>query len=83
MLSFGGPQLVPSGIPPIPAEARQIIQDKRVRRRAEDVLVLYMPEVWAEVDLDPAVVVRWHGRSDWHCLAVWGGDRAQIEEFMG
>jgi len=82
----GGEDYQPAGLPALPPEARSIVTDEKIRRRAEWVGVLYQPETWHQVDPDPAVVVEWRDRpGEYYCLAVWGGtrnDRGQIEEFI-
>lgn len=70
------------GFPPLPAEARGLVTDPKIRERAEWVGVLYQPEEWREVDPDPAVIVKWRGVEGYHCLAVWGGDMPAIMEFV-
>lgn len=79
----GGEDYQPAGMPALPPEARPIVTDDKIRRRANFVGVLYQPETWHQVDPDPAIVVEWRDRpGEYFCLAVWGGDRAQIEEFL-
>jgi hypothetical protein len=74
---------VPLGMPVIPRRAREILRDEKVRRRAKWVGVLYQPEEWQEVNPDPAIVVEWKDApGEFYALAVWGGDRARIMEFV-
>lgn len=73
----------PAGLPPLPPEARTILTDRKIRKRAAWVGVLYQPTEWREVRPDPAVVVEWRDRpGEYFALCVWGGDRAQIMEFV-
>jgi len=79
----GGKTFDPSPLPPLPQEARDLATDPWIRRRASWVGVLYQPQTWREVHPDPAIVVEWKSRpGEYYCLAVWGGDRAVIEEFV-
>lgn len=74
---------VPAGMPALPPRVRELASDPKVRRRAEWIGVLYQPEEWHEVDPDPALVVEWEDRpGEYYALAVWGGDQAQIFEFV-
>lgn len=71
------------GIPPIPARARELFRDRKIRRRAKWVGLLYQPEEWLAAKPDPAVVVEWCDRpGEYYALAVWGGDFRQIMEFV-
>jgi hypothetical protein len=75
--------LLPAGLPPLPAAARKIATDPKVRKHAVWVGVLYQPEEWVKVNPDPAVVVEWKDRpGEYFALCVWGGDRAAIMEFV-
>lgn len=77
---------VPSGVPVLPDRVRQILTDpalEKYRSRARWMGVLYQPESWREVNPDPALVVEWTDRpGEYYALAVWGGDRAAIMEFV-
>jgi hypothetical protein len=74
---------VPVGIPPLPQPARDLFGNKAIRRRALWVGLLYQPQGWMEVKPDPAVVVEWACLpGEYYALAVWGGDRARIMEFV-
>lgn len=45
--------------------------------------ILYQPDSWIEINPDPALIVEWKVLpKEYYCLAVWGGDKAQIEEFI-
>jgi hypothetical protein len=73
----------PVGVPALPPRIREIVTDPRVRSKATFVGVLYQPESWVEVDPDPAVIVEWKDLpGKYFALAIWGGDRAQIEEYL-
>jgi len=71
-----------SGFPALPKRVRELASDPKIRKRAEWIGVLYQPEEWREVDPDPALVVKWKGVDGYFALAVWGGDRAQLMEFV-
>ena len=74
---------LPAGIPPIPARVRRLIQDPHISRRARRTGILYQPESWAEMRPDPALVVEWDARpGEYYALAVWGGDSAEITEWL-
>ena len=73
---------VPTGFPALPEKAREIIRNERLRQYAAWIGVLYQPDGWSEKK-DPAVIVEWTDLpGEYFCLAIWGGDRAQIEEFF-
>jgi len=72
----------PSGIPPIPGTVRRTLAKILKAKRTARVGILYQPETW-EVRPDPALVVEWKDRlGEFFALAVWGGDRAQIMEWV-
>lgn len=70
------------GFPALPPAVRELARDKKIRKRAEFVGVLYQPEEWREVDPDPALIVKWRGVPGYFALAVWGGDMPQLMEFI-
>lgn len=80
----GGASMTPTGgVPPLPAVARRLLTDRRIRRRAVWVGLLYQPEGWAAPKPDPAVVVEWECRpGEYYALAVWGPDRPRIMEWV-
>lgn len=72
----------PVGMPPIPQRVRDLIEglDPKLVRWAG---VLYQPESWIERDPDPALIVEYQDvPCEYFALAVWGGDRAQIMEWV-
>lgn len=74
---------LPSGLPSLPPRVRDLATDDTIRRRANWVGVLYQPDQWREVEPDPALIVEWRDRpGEYFALAIWGGDRGQIEEFL-
>ena len=74
---------VPSGMPPIPQRVRDMLADTKIASRAKWIGVLYQPESWREANPDPALVVEWADvRGEYYALAVWGGDRAAIMEWV-
>lgn len=70
------------GFPALPPKVRALITDPAVRKRADWVGVLYQPDEWEEPNPDPALVVKWTGVEGHFALAVWGGDRPAIMEFI-
>jgi hypothetical protein len=80
--THSGKDFVPTGFPALPDKARKIIRNERLQQYAAWIGVLYQPDGWAEKK-DPAVIVEWTDLpGEYFCLAIWGGDRAQIEEFV-
>ena len=78
----GNTNVTPTGIPPLPQEARDIVNNDRLQSYAKWIGVLYQPDGWSERK-DPAIVVEWEALpGEYFCLAIWGGDRSQIEEFV-
>lgn len=78
-----GKEYIPDGMPVLPARVRALVQDKKILRRAKWIGVLYQPESWREVKPDPAVVAEWLDLpGEYYALAVWGGDRAKIMEWV-
>jgi hypothetical protein len=74
---------IPSGIPSLPQKARSIITNFRIRRLATWIGVLFQPDTWYEANPDPAIVVEWKDLpNEYFCLAIWGSDRPNIEEFI-
>jgi len=74
---------VPSGMPPIPQRVRDLLADTKIAGRAKWIGVLYQPESWRDVNPDPALVVEWSDvPGEYYALAVWGGDRARIMEWV-
>jgi len=79
----GNSAYIPSGIPALPKRVRELVRDPRIQRRANRIGILYMPETWTEVQPDPALVVEWKDiPGQFFALAVWGGDRARIMEWV-
>lgn len=73
----------PVGMPALPQRVREIATDPRVRKHARWVGVAYQPEEWLEAKPDPALVVEWAERpGEYYVLAVWGGDRPELMEFV-
>ena len=70
------------GFPALPGRVRRLASDPAIRKRAEWVAILYQPHEWRQVDPDPALVVKWKGVDGYYALAVWGGDRARLMEFV-
>lgn len=74
---------IPSGIPSLPQEARSIITNFKIRRLANWIGVLFQPDTWYEDNPDPAIVAEWRAMpNEYFCLAIWGGDKPNIEEFI-
>ena len=72
-----------AGLPALPPRVRQLATDQRIRKHARWVGVVYQPESWTEINPDPALVVEWKERpGEYYALAVWGGDRPEIMEFV-
>lgn len=70
-------------VPALPRQARRLLTDSRIRRRAAWVGLLYQPQEWREVRPDPAVVVEWKDLpGEYYALAVWGHDGPRIMEFV-
>lgn len=71
------------GIPPLPATARKLATDPKIRKRAAWVGLLYQPDEWLEVNPDPAIVVEWKDLpGEYYCLCCWGVDGPAIMEFV-
>jgi len=70
------------GFPALPPRVRELARDPKILERAAMLGVLYQPDEWRDVDPDPALVVKWRGVEGYYALAVWGGDRAEIMEFV-
>lgn len=79
----------PAGPAPIPADIVNLASEVALYRDegAEDPsecepLVLYKPEEWRNVRLDPALVAKVNG--EWRCFAIWGGpvEEAEITLFL-
>lgn len=74
---------IPDGMPALPKRVRALIKSPRVKRLATRVGVLYEPTTWREVKPDPALIVEWKDLpGEFYALAVWGGDRARIMEWV-
>jgi hypothetical protein len=77
---------IPSGVPALPAQARELFtapKFRRLRKRAKWIGVLYQPAEWTAVNPDPAVVVEWIDRpGEYYALMVWGVDGPAIQEFI-
>lgn len=79
----GDKVLIPSAIPPLPKKARTIAEQAHKDERVKWVGVLYQPSEWLERKPDPAIVVEYMDLpGEYYALAVWGGDRARIMEFV-
>lgn len=71
-----------TGIPALPARVRELLS-RPALRQARMVGLLYQPAEWQQVRPDPALVVEWTDLpGEYYALAVWGGDRARIMEFV-
>ena len=87
-VSIGAPikghaNFTPSGMPALPARVRELATDPKVRGLAKWVGVLYQPEEWTAVNPDPALVVEWRDLpGQYYALAIWGGDRPELMEFV-
>lgn len=82
----GGPGaelLRPSGMPALPRRVRSIVNSPLVTRHASMVGVLYQPDEWQQLHPDPALIVEWRDLpGQYYALAIWGGDRARIAEYV-
>lgn len=77
------PTVTAAGMPPLPKKVRRLLGRHSLLKHAAWVGVLFQPEEWEEVRPDPAVVVEWKDLpGQYFALAVWGGDRARIMEFV-
>lgn len=79
--------LIPNGgFPSLPKRIKELILSKEVQD-AYSVAILYQPLSWTEEylvkipDPDPALLIRKTARHLFECLAVWGYDGPQIQEF--
>lgn len=74
------------GLPPIPARVRELLTSPdyvKLRSRTVWMGVLYQPDEWTKKKPDPALVVEWIDNPGvYFALAVWGGDRAKIMEWV-
>ena len=71
------------GFPALPAKIRRLLTDKKIRKRAALVGVLYQPEEWRQANPDPALIVEWKALpGQYFALAVWGPDYHRIMEFV-
>lgn len=56
---------------------------RKTRKRAMWLGVLYQPESWRQIDPDPALICEYTDLpGEYYALAVWGGDRAKIMEWV-
>lgn len=83
----GGPSdnidLVAPGLPPLPARVRELFADPKLAARCKWMAVLFQPAEWVEVNPDPAVIVEYTDLpGKYFALAIWGGDRARIAEWV-
>jgi hypothetical protein len=75
--------VLPGGIPPLPAKVRSILGRTGLLGHATHVGILYQPEEWTAAHPDPALVVEWSCLpGQYFALAVWGPDRPHVMEFV-
>lgn len=78
--------LYPKSFPVLPDKVREMI--RQYKYDTVFMGILYKESDWeiAEVPKavpDPALIVQWKGIEDkYFCLAIWGGDRSEIQEFV-
>lgn len=84
--NFRGYSLTPkSGFPILPKRIRELLQSTAVAN-SHCTAILYQPTGWGEPvyhtpDPDPALLIRKTDKHPFQCVAVWGHDGAQIQEF--
>lgn len=76
----------PTGFPVLPKRIRELVLDKSIRKDASFVAVLYKCSDWTTskvIPADPAIIMEWKSLpKEYYALAIWGGDRAEIMEFV-
>lgn len=73
---------IAQGMPVLPARVREMIGNVDADR-INWLGVLYQPDAWEEMKPDPALIVSYKDLpGEYYALAVWGGDRARIMEFV-
>lgn len=76
----GGRRFDPEPPAILPDRVRELAQ--KVARRTKWLGILYKPQGWKQPKADPALIVEWKGIPNrYFALAVWGADRARIEEY--
>lgn len=77
---------LPVGFPPLPEPVRDLFTSEKhaeLRQATKWMGVLYQPEEWALIKPDPAVICEYKAIPDeYFCLMLWGGDKANIEEWI-
>jgi hypothetical protein len=74
---------VAEGFPILPQRIRDMIKTLRDAGDCSMIAVLFQPKLWRKYKEDPALIVEYKDLpGEYYALAIWGGDRPEIEEFL-
>lgn len=74
---------VAEGFPILPQRIRDMIKTVQETDNCSMITVLFQPKMWRKYKEDPALIVEYKDLpGEYYALAIWGGDRPEIEEFI-